>query len=95
MKERFPMIPSNDGDQLAKAQRRLLAEERMKDLCKGLGYAVPEKLTTEWSTAEYDIPWPTLRFEPLGPESSDEDLPKGPTTPGDQSPSMGTSTVTI
>ena len=67
----------------------------MKDLCKGLGYAMPEKLMTERSTAEYDIPQPTLRFKPVGPESSDEDLPEGPTTPGDQSPSMGTSTVTV
>ena len=91
MKERFPMIPSNDGDQLAEAQRRLLAEEHMKDLCKCLGYAMPKKLTTERSTAEYNIPWPTLKFELVGPESSDEDLPEGPTTPGDQSPSMGTS----
>ena len=31
----------------------------------------------------------------MGPESSDEDLPEGPTTPGEQSPSMGTSTVTV
>ena len=95
MKEHFPMIPSNDGDQLAEAQRRLLAEEHIKDLCKGLGYAMPEKLMTKWSTAEYDIPRPTLRFKLVGHESSDEDLPKGPTTPGDHSPSMGTSTVTV
>ena len=95
MKEHFSTIPSKDGDQLAKAQRRLLAEERMKDLCKGLGYAVPEKLTTEQSTAKYDMPRPTLWFEPVGPENSDEDLPEGPTTPGDQSPSMGMSTVTV
>ena len=60
MKEHFPAIPSNDGDQLAEAQRRLLVEECIKDLCKGLGYAMPEKLMTEWSTAEYDIPQPTL-----------------------------------
>ena len=95
MKECFPAIPSNDGDQLAEAQRRLLVEERMKGLCKGLGYAMPEKLTTERSTAEYNIPQPTLQFKPVGHESPDEDLPAGPTTPGDQSPSMGTSTVTI
>ena len=67
----------------------------MKDLCKGSGYAVPEKLTTEQSAAEYDIPQPTLQFKPVGPESSDEDLHEGPTTPGDQSPSMGASTVTV
>ena len=31
----------------------------------------------------------------MGPESSDEDLPEDPTTPGDQSPSMVTGTVTV
>ena len=67
----------------------------MKDLCKGLGYAMPEKLTTRQSTAEYDIPQPTLRFELVGHESQDENLPVDPTTPGDQSPSMGTSMVTV
>ena len=95
MKERFPAILSNDGDQLAKAQRRLLAEERMKDLCKGLGYAVPKKLTTKRSTAENDIPQPTLRFKLVGHESSDEDLLKDPTMLGDHSPSMGTSMVIV
>ena len=69
MKERFPVIPSNDRDQLAEVQRRLLAEEHMKDLCKGLGYAVPEKIMTEQSTAEYDIPRPTLQFELVGNEA--------------------------
>ena len=95
MREHFPTIPSNDGDQLAEAQRRLLVEECMRDLCKGLRYAVPKKLTTEQSTVEYDIPWPMLGFKPMGPKSSDEDLPKGPTTPDDQSPSMGASSVTV
>ena len=47
MSEHFHTIPSKDGDQLAKAQRRLLAEECMKDLCKDLGYAMPERLTTD------------------------------------------------
>ena len=36
--EHFPSISSKDGDCLAEAQRRLLAEESMKDLCKDLGY---------------------------------------------------------
>ena len=60
MKEPFPTIPSKDGDQLTQAQRRLLAEECMKDLCKDLWYAVPEKLMTGQSTTEYDLPRPTL-----------------------------------
>ena len=95
MKEHFPTIPSKDGDQLAKGQRRLLAEERMKDLCKDLGYAIPERLTTEQSTAGDDMPWPTLRFELVGSEGSNEDLPECQTAQGDQSPNMDTSTITV
>ena len=95
MKEHFPAIPSKDGDQLAEAQRRLLAEERMKDLCKDLGYAIPERLTTQQSTARDDMPRPTLQFEPVGPEESNEDLPEGQMAQGDQSPNMDTSTVTV
>ena len=95
VKEHFPTIPSKDGDQLAKAQRQLLAEEHMKDLCKDLRYTMPERLTTEQSTAEDDMPWPTLQFEPVGPEGSDEDLPEGQTAQGDQSPNTGTSAITI
>ena len=95
MKERFLAIPSKDGDQLAKAQRRLLAEERMKDLCKDLGYVIPERLTTEQSTAGDDMPRPTLQFELVGPEGSNEDLPEGQTAQGDHSPNTDTSAVTV
>ena len=95
MRERFPTIPSKDRDQLAEAQRRFLAEESMKDLCKDLGYAMPERLTTGQSTTEDDMPRPTLRFEPVGPEDSDEDLPEGQTAQNDQSLNMDTSTVTV
>ena len=95
MKEHFPTIPSKDGDQLAKAQRRLLAEECMKDLCKDLGYAIPGRLTTEQSTTGDDMPQPTLQFELVGPEGSNEDLPEGQTAQGDQSPNMDTSAITV
>ena len=91
----FPSIPSKDGDCLAKAQRRLVAEERMKDLCKDLGYAMPERLTTEQSTAKDDMPRPTLEFEPVGPESLDEEISEGQTAPEDQSPKAGTSAATV
>ena len=47
VKEHFPMIPSKDGDHLANAQRWLLAEERIKVLCKDLRYAMPERLMAE------------------------------------------------
>ena len=95
MKEHFPTIPSKDGYQLAKAQRRLLAEERMKDLCKDLRYAIPERLITEQSTTRDDMPRPTLQFMPVGPEGSNEDLTEDQTAQGDQSPNRDTSTVTI
>ena len=95
MKEHFPAIPSKNGDQLAEAQRRLLAEESMKHLCKDLRYAMPERLTTKQSTAKDYMPWPTLWFEPVGPEGSDEDLPEGQTAQSDQSPNMDTCTVTV
>ena len=95
VKEHFPMIPSKDWDQLAEAQRWLLAEECMKVLCKDLGYAMPEKLTTKQSTAKDDLPRPTLRFKLVGPEGSDEDLLEGQTAQEDQSSAAGTSAVTI
>ena len=95
VKEHFPVIPSKDGDNLANAKRQLLAEERMKVLCKELRYAMPERLMAEQSTAEDNLPRPTLRFEPVGPEGSDEDLPKGQTAQEDQSSEAGTSAVTV
>ena len=95
MKEHFLAIPSKDGDQLAKAQRRLLAEDHMKDLCKDLRYAIPERLTTEQSTAGDDMPRSTLWFEPVGPEGSNEDLPEGQTAQGDRSPNMDKSAITV
>ena len=85
VKECFPVIPSKDGDHLADAQRWLLAEEHMKVLCKDLGYAMPKSLTAEQSTAEDDLPRPTLQFELVGPEGLDEDLPEGQTAQEDQS----------
>ena len=93
--EHFPMIPSKDGDHLANAQRWLLAEEHMKVLCKDLGYAMPERLMAEQSTAKDDLPRPTLWFEPVGPEGLDEDLPEGQTAQEDQSSEAGTSAITV
>ena len=95
VKEHFPMIPSKDGDHLANAQRWLLAEECIKVLCKDLGYTMPERLTAEQSTAEDDLPRPTLQFEPVGSEGLDEDLPEGQTAQADQSSEVGTSAITV
>ena len=95
VKEHFPMIPSKDRDHLADAQRWLLAEERMKVLCKDLGYAMPERLMAEQSTAKDNLPRPTLQFELVGPEGLDEDLPEGQTVQEGQSSEVGTSAVTV
>ena len=89
------MIPSKDGDHLAHAQRWLLAEEHRKVLCKDLRYAMPKRLTAEQSTTEDNLPRPTLRFKPVGPEDSDEDLPEGQTVQEDQSSEAGTSAITV
>ena len=67
----------------------------MKDLCKDLGYAIPERLMTKQSTTGDDMLQPTLQFKPVGPEGSNEDLPEGQTAQGDQSPNMDTSAVTV
>ena len=95
MNKHFPMIPSKDGDHLANAQRWLLVEECMKVLCKDLRYAMPKRLMAEQSTAKDDLPRPTLWFEPLGPEGSDEDLPEGQTVHEDQSSEVCTSAITV
>ena len=95
VKEHFPTIPFKDGDNLANAQRWLLVEECMKVLCKELRYTMPERLTAKQSTAEDNLPRPTLWFELVGPEGSDEDLPEGQTAQEDQSSEVGTSAVTL
>ena len=95
VKEHFPMIPSKDGDNLANAQRQLLVEERMKVLCNELRYTMPERLMAKQSTAKDNLPRPTLQFELVGPEHSDDDLPEGQTVQEDQSSEAGTSTITI
>ena len=53
----------------------------MKALCKDLRYAIPEKLTAEQSTTKDDPPRPTLWFELVSPEDSDEELSEGQTAP--------------
>ena len=95
VKEHFPTIPSKDGDHLPDAQRWLLAEECMKVLCKDLGYAMPERLMAKQSTAEDNLPRPTLQFELVSPEGLDEDPPEGQTVQEDQSSEAGTSAITI
>ena len=95
VKEHFPTIPSKDGDNLADAQRQLLAEEHMKVLCKELGYTMPERLMADQSIAEDNLPRPTLQFKLVGPEGSDEDLPEGQTVQEDQSSEAGTYAVTV
>ena len=40
----FPGLPSADAETIAKARAELLAAERLKELCKQLGLAVPTQL---------------------------------------------------
>ena len=41
VQQMFPGLPSADADTIAKARAELLATERLKELCKQLGLAVP------------------------------------------------------
>ena len=42
----FPGLPSADAETIAKARAELLAAERLKELCKQLGLAIPTQLQT-------------------------------------------------
>ena len=44
VKQMFPGLPSADADTIAKVRTELLATERLKELCKQLGLAVPTQL---------------------------------------------------
>ena len=44
VQQMFPGLPSVDADTIAKARAELLAAERLKELCKQLGLAVPTQL---------------------------------------------------
>ena len=46
VQQMFPGLPSADAETIAKARAELLAEERIKELCKQLGLAVPTQLQT-------------------------------------------------
>ena len=44
VQQMFPGLPSADADTIAKVRAELLATERLKELCKQLGLAVPTQL---------------------------------------------------
>ena len=44
VQQMFPGLPSADAETIAKARAELLATERLKELCKQLGLAVPTQL---------------------------------------------------
>ena len=65
IQQMFPGLPSADADTIAKARAELLATERLKELCKQLGLAVPTQLQ-EYSpppeAPEYPLPPQPPRF---------------------------------
>ena len=44
VQQMFPRLPSADAETIAKARAKLLAAERLKELCKQLGLAIPTQL---------------------------------------------------
>ena len=60
----FPRIPAQDAEVIAAARAKILATERLRDLCKQLGVAVPTELQPRQheEAPEYPPPPPLLRF---------------------------------
>ena len=61
----FPGIPAHDTEAIAQARAEILAAERIKELCKQLGLAVPVELQQPQpreEAPEYPPPPPPLRF---------------------------------
>ena len=58
VQQMFPRLPSVDADTIAKARAELLAAERLKELCKQLGLAVPTQLQ------EYPQPQEAREYPP-------------------------------
>ena len=65
VQQMFPGLPSADAETIAKARAELLAAERIKELCKQLGLAVPTQLQTyppRQEAPEYPPPPEPPRF---------------------------------
>ena len=60
----FAGIPAQDTEVIAAARAKILATERLRDLCKQLGLAVPTELqpSRRVEAPEYPPPPPPLRF---------------------------------
>ena len=61
VQQMFPGLPSADAETIAKARAELLATERLKELCKQLGLAVPTQLQT-YPAPEFPPPPQPPRF---------------------------------
>ena len=65
VQQMFPGLPSADAETIAQARAELLAAERIKELCKQLGLAVPTQLQTyppRQEAPEYPPPPEPPRF---------------------------------
>ena len=65
VQQMFPGLPSADADTIAKARAELLAAERLKELCKQLGLAVPtqpQEYPPPPEAPEYPLPPQPPRF---------------------------------
>ena len=65
IQQMFPGLPSADAETIAKARAELLAAERLKELCKQLGLAIPTQLQAyppPPEAPEYPLPPQPPRF---------------------------------
>ena len=77
----FSGIPAHDAEVIAKARAEILAAERIKELCKQLGLAVPtelQQLRPREEAPEYPPPPPPLRFPSQQEKQRQEQLQATP-----------------
>ena len=69
----FPTLPMDNADKITEAQHELLKEERLRAMCRDMGFEMPRRLPGEVEPEVLrEKERPQLRFEPL-PDSEDSD----------------------
>ena len=77
----FPTLPMDNAEKITEAQHELLREERLRAMCRSMGFEMPKRLQGEVEPEvmkEEERPW--LRFEPLpNLEDGDDEDSEGET----------------
>ena len=76
MAQAFPALPADNAERLSEAQHELLKEEKLREMCRHMGFEMPKRLAGETEPKVLDEEErPRLQFKPVPPaeEGDDED----------------------